>query len=220
MIKKLILLGVPLFILACSSKLHIYDKPIQFDSTRAQLSVQYLEQHYGIVQDAPTITPKMIVVHWTAIPSFEKTFQVFDPPLLRSSRSYIKNASVLNVSAHYLISRDGKIAQLLPDTLMARHVIGLNHSAIGIENVGGKAHPLTDAQLQANTRLIRKLTQQYDIEYLIGHHEYTLFEGHPLWKELDDDYRTEKIDPGAVFMLQLRTKLDELELKGIPQLEP
>lgn len=202
---------------ACSKKLYVEEQPITFDSTRSALTLQYLEEHYGIEQQAPTITPKMVVVHWTAVPTFEKTFQVFDPPTLRNSRPDIKGAGALNVSAHYLIDRDGHIAQLLPDTVMARHVIGLNHTAIGIENVGSDEQRLTDPQLRANAWLIRKLAKKHDIKYLIGHYEYKLFEGHPLWKEQDEGYRTDKIDPGAVFMMRLRDKLKDLNLKGPPE---
>lgn len=201
---------------ACAEKLYIEQKPVQFDSTRTALSLQYLEDHYGIKQQLPTIDPRMVVVHWTVVPTFERTFEVFDPPTLGSSRPDIEGAGALNVSAHYLVDRDGHIAQLLPDTVMARHVIGLNHAAIGIENVGGESEPLTDAQLKANAWLIRRLAAEYDIEYLLGHYEYTLFEGHSLWKEKDDGYRTEKIDPGTDFMQNLRSELKELNLKGPP----
>lgn len=212
-----VLLSILFAFTACSKKLYIEQKPITFDSTRAELTLQYLEEHYGIEQQAPTITPKMVVVHWTAIPTFEKTFEVFDPPTLRNTRPDIQGAGALNVSAHYLVDRDGHIARLLPDTVMARHVIGLNHAAIGIENVGGEEQRLTEAQLEANARLIQKLAAKYDIEYVIGHYEYPLFEGHPLWKEKDEGYRTEKIDPDALFMLRLRNKLKDLNLKGPPK---
>ena len=200
----------------CSKSLYIEQKPIQFDSTRTELTLQYLDQHYGVQKQQPTIDPKMVVVHWTAVPSFEKTFDIFDPPTLRNSRPDLQGAGALNVSAHYLVGRDGRVAQLLPDTLMARHVIGLNHAAIGIENVGGPDHPLTEAQLQANARLIRQLAGKYDIQYLIGHYEYKLFEGHPLWKEQDDGYRTVKQDPGISFIYRLRHRLNDLHLKGVP----
>ncbi|MDZ7681457.1 MAG: peptidoglycan recognition family protein [Fodinibius sp.] len=128
----------------------------------------------------------------------------------------MEDASALNVSAHYMIKRDGTIYQLLPDTLFARHVIGLNHTAIGIENVGSKEQPLTDAQLRANSFLINRLKQRHDISYLIGHYEYPLFEGHPLWKERDESYRTDKIDPGKAFMDRLRENVRGLQLKGPP----
>jgi len=194
----------------------IHEKPIQFDSTRARLSLEYLSDRYGIEQENPSINPQMIVVHWTAIPSFEESYDFFFNSRLSAERKDIEDASALNVSAHYLIKRNGEIYQLLPDTLFARHVIGLNHSAIGIENIGTKNNRLTDAQLQANTYLITKLTKKHDIEYLIGHYEYPLFEGHVLWKERDDGYRTEKIDPGREFMKKLRDNIKELHLKGPP----
>ena len=206
-----------IFTAGCGKKFYVEDKPITFDETRRELTVEYLQKHYGIAQEQPTITPEMVVVHWTAVPTFQKTFEVFNPSTLRNSRPDIKSAGALNVSAHYLVDRDGYIAQLLPDTVMARHVIGLNHAAVGIENVGSNEQRLTDAQLRANAWLIRKLAEQYDLEYLIGHYEYRLFEGHPLWKEKDDNYRTDKIDPGAVFMMRLRDKLNDLGLKGPPE---
>ena len=85
----------------------------------------------------------------------------------------------------------------MPETTMARHVIGLNHAAIGIENVGGtEAMPLTKAQIKSNIRLVKYLSKKYPIDYLIGHYEYANFEGHELWLEKDDGYRTEKTDPG------------------------
>ncbi len=105
----------------------------------------------------------------------------------------------------------------MPDTLMARHVIGLNHCAIGIENVGdGQDHPLTEAQLEANVRLIRQLAEQYPIDYVIGHYEYPRFIDHPLWMEKDPDYLTEKDDPGDAFMDRLRVLLSDIPFKEVP----
>lgn len=198
------------------SNFQIHQKPITFDSTRAQLSIAYMDKRYGMDKDKPTINPQMIVVHWTAIPSFQKSYDFFYDPKLSVQRKDIQDASMLNVSSHYMIKRNGEIYQLLPDTLFARHVIGLNHTAIGIENIGSETNRLTEAQLKANTFLINELTQKHDIEYLIGHYEYTLFEEHPLWKELDDGYRTEKIDPSREFMKRLRSNVSNLQLKGPP----
>jgi beta-N-acetylhexosaminidase len=107
----------------------------------------------------------------------------------------------------------------MPETWMARHCIGLNYSAIGVENVGGGkgVENLTDAQIEANIRLVRHLVRRYPtIRYLIGHMEYRRFEGHPLWLELDEDYRTEKIDPGDRFMTAVREGVAELGLDGPP----
>lgn len=130
-----------------SQKLKIVEKPIVWDSTRIALSVEYLKQRHGIDQTQPTIQPKMVVVHWTAIPTFEKSFFAFNSSTLPNARKELQNASQLNVSAHYLIDRDGTVYHLMPDTLLARHVIGLNYCAIGIENVGdGGKNPLTKEQ--------------------------------------------------------------------------
>ena len=50
---------------ACQSK-EILQKPIVFDETRRSLTLKYLEEHYGLLQDEPLIEPKMIVIHWTS----------------------------------------------------------------------------------------------------------------------------------------------------------
>ncbi|WP_445382192.1 N-acetylmuramoyl-L-alanine amidase [Robiginitalea sp. IMCC43444] len=193
------------------------ERPIEFNEERLELTRAYLSDRYGIVQQDAKITPRMIVVHWTAIPTLQASFDAFKAPRLPGSRGDITAAGALNVSAHYLIDRNGTIYDLMPDTLMARHVIGLNHCAIGIENVGGTpGTPLTKEQLKANEWLIRELSGKYPIRFLIGHYEYTRFEGHPLWKERDSAYRTEKTDPGTDFMQKLRSALRDLNLEAAP----
>jgi N-acetyl-anhydromuramyl-L-alanine amidase AmpD len=205
--------------LASCNTLKIIDKPITFDEERRNLTLEYLEHHYNLKQNDPTIIPKMVVVHWTVIPTLEKSFEAFDPSKLPEWRPDIAKASALNVSAQFLIDQDGAIYQLLPETTMARHVIGLNHCAIGIENVGGTGDKkLTKKQLKSNIELIRHLKKKYpDIEYVIGHFEYTYFEGHELWLEKDDGYRTEKTDPGVDFINTIRKRTSENNWKSIPQ---
>jgi N-acetyl-anhydromuramyl-L-alanine amidase AmpD len=176
-----------------------------------------MNEHYGMTPEIPMIEPKMVVLHWTAIPTFAGSFEAFYPALLPASREKIATASVLNVSVPYLIDRDGSIYQLMPDTLCARHVIGLNYCAIGVENVGdGDEYPLTEAQLASNINLVRYLAVKYDIQYVIGHHEYKKFIGHSLWKEKDPNYLTEKSDPGDEFMQKVRSQLSDLNLKPLP----
>ncbi|MDF2159141.1 peptidoglycan recognition family protein [Algoriphagus sp. CAU 1675] len=205
--------------LACSSKstFRIFEKPITWNSEREQLSIQYLKDRHGIEKSNASIEPQMVVVHWTAINSAEVTFDVFDAPTL-GGRPELTGASNLNVSSQFLIDRDGTIFRLLPDTTFARHTIGLNYCAIGIENVGGPEAPLTKEQLKANEELIRYLKNKYPIDYVIGHHEYQLFQSTDLWKEADPDYRTVKTDPGDEFMEKLRKNLEDLNLKPMPKL--
>lgn len=217
--KKIILLFLIIFLsLASCNTIKIIDKPITFDQDRSNLTIEYLEKHYDLKQNKPTIIPKMVVVHWTVIPTLEKSFEAFDPSRLPDWRPDIASASALNVSSQFLIDQDGTIFQLLPETTMARHVIGLNHCAIGIENVGGIGDkPLTKKQLKSNIRLIRHLKKKYpEIEYVIGHFEYTYFEGHELWLEKDDGYRTEKTDPGIDFINTIRRKTSKNNWKSIP----
>jgi len=198
--------------------IEIIDKPIIFNEERKELSLQYIEQHYGIKQDSAFITPKVIVIHWTVIPTMEKTFEVFNTPKLATHREAIIDASSLNVSAHFLVDRDGTIYRLMPEHYFARHVIGLNHCAIGIENVAdGNDLPLTKAQFEANKKLVEYLTNKHPIEYLIGHDQYKQFIGTPLWKELDPNYLTEKSDVGEVFINRLHSQISP-KLKPAPGL--
>jgi len=208
-----------LFQSSCSPKstFRIIDKPITWNQEREELSLKYLEDRHGLDQKTASIDPKMVVVHWTAINTVEVTFDVFDPATL-AGRPDLTGASNLNVSSQFLIDRDGTIFRLLPDTTFARHTIGLNYLAIGVENIGGDDMPLTKEQLKANEELIRYLKRKYGIDYVIGHHEYQNFQTTDLWKEADPDYRTVKTDPGDDFMKKLRKNLADLNLKPVPTL--
>ena len=218
--KKTLSLFLLLYLTITScSMVKINDKPVTFDDERDSLTLEYLEKRYGLIQEKPIIKPKMVVVHWTAIPTLNKSYNAFKDSKLPNWRPEIVNASALNVSAQFLVDQDGTVYRLLPETTMARHVIGLNHCAIGIENVGGlKDKPLTRKQLKANIKLIDYLKKKYtDIEYVIGHFEYTNFEGHELWLEKDDGYRTEKTDPGVEFITTIRKKTSKYNWKPVPE---
>ncbi|HEY0134791.1 MAG TPA: peptidoglycan recognition family protein, partial [Nannocystis sp.] len=142
----------------------------------------------------------------------------FDRATVERERPLVARAGDLNVSAHYLIDRDGTIVRLMPDTFMARHVVGLNHLAIGVENVGdGERFPLTPAQLAANVALIRDLKARFPgITHVIGHHEYRALAGHPYFKERQRGHRTRRDDPGRKFMNAVRSALADLDLEGPP----
>ncbi|QQD15631.1 N-acetylmuramoyl-L-alanine amidase [Sphingobacterium sp. UDSM-2020] len=192
----------------------VVQKPIIWNAEREQLSLDYLKNRHGIVQQTAIIKPTMVVVHWTANNSVQATFNTFNPVLL-PGRPELRKASALNVSSQYVIDRDGSIYQFLPDTVFARHTIGLNYCAIGIENIGGDKYPLTEKQLKANEKLIRYLKSKYPIDFVIGHHEYRTFRKTKYWKETDSDYFTSKSDPGDAFMLKLRENLSDLKLLSL-----
>ena len=199
----------------------IVSKPIDFGVKRVKMTKDYIRKHYGIDAKTINIEPKIILLHWTGAMDLESSFNRLKSEKLFEDRTDIAKASKLNVSSHYMVDRDGSIYKLMPDNQMARHVIGLNYSAIGIENIGGradKAEDLTKAQLKANISLIKYLKAKYPkIEYVIGHYEYRKMEKTPLWLEVDKGYRTFKTDPGKKFMFNVRKGIKQLNLKQAPK---
>ena len=212
--KKLIILLIFSFY---SYAIEIKQMPIEFTQNRIELTKQYIKNSYGMSVDNINIIPKMIVIHHTASDDLKESFDRFYPEILLSDRKDIQNAGNLNVSAHFLVDLDGTVYSLMPETFMARHVIGLNLSSIGIENVGGDKKSLTQEQLKANIELVKYLKEKYKtIEYLIGHYEYTNFEKHPLFLEKDTNYRTIKHDPSIDFMQKLNRNFPDLKsFKGV-----
>lgn len=172
-------------------------RPIPFGPMRQELTLSYIRSHYDAQATGICIEPLMIIIHWTASPSLESALQEFYPAMVSPSRRQLRGAGKVNVSAHFLVDKDGTIYQLMPVTWMARHAIGLNPLSIGIENVGGGKQPLTQQQLSSDAWLITHLKSELDgIHYLIGHNEYLRFRGTPLWRERDISYFDFKPDPG------------------------
>lgn len=216
----------------------LYKYKIEYTSYRIQLLKEYAEAHYSDYYMETTgspewpgieIEPKVIVMHYTAVPTLEETVEVFTPDTLRG-RAFIGSAGKANVGVQFLVDQDGSIYQITPkDNYFARHCIGLNHCAIGFENIGMgditeaglRGEPqdkkqLTLEQVEANVALIRHLKNKYPgIKILIGHQEYRQLEdpAHPGYKffhENDPDYRTEKSDPGIRFMKAVRDELEDI----------
>lgn len=189
-----------------TDSLVIHEWYLPNQTEREQGMEVYFATHYG--SDVPKfLSPKMVVLHWTGVPSAESTWNTFASDTLGGRRD-IRGAGSVNVSAHFLVDRDGTIHRLLPEDAFARHCIGFNHISIGVENVGGtKGQPLTKAQVDANVRLIQDLQTRYPIDLVIGHHESIDFEEHPYFVERDPNYRSIKLDPGTDFMEAVRVGL-------------
>ena len=143
--------------------------PIPYGERRRQEMRAYARRHYGI-DDFRLSRPRVIVQHFTASNSFRSAYETFarDVP-------DVELHELPGVCAHYLIDRDGSIHELVPTTIMCRHTVGLNHTAIGIEHVG-----TSDGQVLANRRqlrssllLTRTLQGRYRIHTrdVIGHNE-------------------------------------------------
>ena len=214
---------------------------IEYTPYRVQLLKEYAEEHYsdyysktGGSPEWPgiEIDPKVIVLHYTAIPTLEETIEVFAPDTLKGRADLIQSGKA-NVGVQFLVDRDGSIYQITPDNYFNRHCIGLNHCAIGFENIGVsdlteavlKGAPAVDfgmtlEQVNSNIALIRHLKLKYPgIEILIGHQEYRQLEdpshpGYKYFQENDPDYRTRKSDPGENFMKAVRDGLKDLMKRG------
>lgn len=195
----------------------IVDRPISFDAERERLTIEYRRRHQDPAADGTTIEPRVVVLHYTGGGSLRATWRYFDRTRLEPGRPALRRAGPLNVSAHFLVDRDGTIVRLMPETRMARHCIGLNHVAIGIENVGdGSKHPLTEAQVRADAELVRSLARRFPITHLIGHQESNRMRRHPYWREREPDYGNRKPDPGSDFLRRVRARLADLRLSGPP----
>ncbi len=202
---------------------NLQEWPIPYGRVRKALTQAYRAAHVGDttgdVEVDTTMTPQVIVLHWTGGCCTRSAWFTFEPER-RPRRPDLTGAKALNVSAHFLVARDGTIYRLMDETRMGRHTIGLNHLAVGIENVGdGARYPLTQAQVDADIALVTWLVARFpSITHLIGHHEYRAFEhaGHPYFQEHDSLRRTRKVDPGEDFMAAVRAGLEAAGLEGPP----
>ena len=147
----------------------IVQKPIPFSANRKQEMAAYARRHYGI--DSYRLRdPKVIVEHYTVTATFRHTWNTFAP-----DKPDPELHELPGTCAHYVIDRDGTIYQLVPRSIMCRHTVGLNYTAIGIEHVGfSDSQILRNAkQMAASLRLTRWLRCHYGIgtANVIGHSE-------------------------------------------------
>lgn len=114
---------------------------------------------------------------------------------LEGSRRILSDANRAHpVSSHYLVDRDGRILQLVPDHLRAWHagdgrwgtIPDLNDASIGIEIVNTGSEPFPDAQVAAVIALLDDICKRHGIakSQVIGH---------------GDLAPGRKIDPGVQF---------------------
>lgn len=144
-------------------------EPIPFPASRKREMAEYAERHYGI-DTYRLVDPRVIVEHYTETPDFRSTYEVFAPDHPDSELHELPNTC-----AHFVVDRDGAVYQLVPLTIMCRHTVGLNYTAIGIENVGyGDGEILDDrVEMKASLDLTRWLRCKYGISVanVIGHNE-------------------------------------------------
>ncbi len=147
----------------------IVQDPIPFGPQREAEMTAYAQRHYGL-DTFRLIDPHVIVIHFTETPDFQSTYNTFAPDTPDSELHELPNTC-----AHFVIDRDGTIHQLVPLSIMCRHTVGLNWTAIGIEHVGySDAQVLGDPrELGASLALVHWLACRFHIsvENVIGHNE-------------------------------------------------
>ena len=111
------LLFLSFCLISQAQNLKIIQKPIDYSKERMNLSLDYMKEHHNLIQKTPNITPKIIVLHYTAGGTIESNFRYFNNLYLENHRATLKNQSPLNVSAHFLVDRDGTVYQLVDPEL-------------------------------------------------------------------------------------------------------
>lgn len=110
--------------------------------------------------------PNFVIIHHTAQNSCDQTLQTFTLPRTQ-------------VSAHYVICKDGTVHHMLNDLLRAHHAgvskwgntTDLNSSSIGIELDNNGFEPFTEPQMASLLTLLERLKKAYSIptSNFIGH---------------------------------------------------
>ena len=110
--------------------------------------------------------PNFVIIHHTAQNSCEQTLKTFTLPRTQ-------------VSAHYVICKDGTVHHMLNDLLRAHHAgvskwgntTDLNSSSIGIELDNNGFESFSEAQMQSLLTLLDRLKKTYSIptSNFIGH---------------------------------------------------
>lgn len=125
--------------------------------------------------------PYLIVLHYTAMAGAE------------AARDWLCNPEA-EVSAHYVVARDGACWQLVDEAMRAWHAgrgawqgcEDVNSASVGIELANTGAEPFPEPQMAVLEALLRGIMARWDIppEGVIGH---------------EDSAPGRKIDPGSRF---------------------
>jgi N-acetylmuramoyl-L-alanine amidase len=169
---------------AAASKPAIKKMLIPYPKKRKREMAAYSKRHYGHYKWRLN-NPKLIVQHYAEAGSISAIFNTFAP-----DRPDVEFHELPGVCSHFAISASGAIYKFVPISTRCRHVVGLNHVAIGIEHVGFSDQDILNrpAQLNASLRLTQWLRCRLGlpIEQVIGHNESL---SSPFYKELDPRFK-------------------------------
>jgi len=129
---------------------------------------------------------ELIVLHAISLPpgQFESDYidDLFMGRLDCSTHPDFELLNNLQVSAHFVVDRRGRITQFVGCDRRAWHAgesewqgrSGCNDFAVGIEMIGDEERPFTRAQYRETARLCRVLMQCYpaiSVDHIVGHQD-------------------------------------------------
>ncbi|MET0570125.1 MAG: N-acetylmuramoyl-L-alanine amidase [Pedobacter agri] len=180
-LKAILLLGSAIVISSCGSSKYAATEKIYKEKTKEFAKIITSTPPVGQLYDTLNPTnqqwigsvnfgirkPNFVILHHTAQDSLAQTVKTF-----HSTRA--------GTSAHYVVSRDGKVVQMVNDYLRSNHAgvskwgkdTDLNSSSIGIElDNNGTTDIWTDAQINSLIKLLTTLKKKYNIPTanFIGH---------------------------------------------------
>ncbi|WP_293302205.1 N-acetylmuramoyl-L-alanine amidase [Pedobacter sp. UBA4863] len=172
-----------LFLIACSTYKYKATDKVYKNNAKAfskvisatppqnqQIDSLFNEQYFVGTTNMGIRKPNFVIIHHTAQDSLGQTLRTFTLPRT-------------GTSSHYVVSRDGKVVQMVNDYLRAQHagagkwgnVTDMNSCSIGIEmDNNGTTDPWTDAQITSLCALLKTLKKKYSIPTanFIGHADY------------------------------------------------
>ena len=125
----------------------------------------------------------LLVIHNISLPPGQFggpwIVELFTNRLDSKAHPYFASVADLRVSAHFLIRREGALAQFVPCALRAWHAgdsswrarRNCNDFSIGVELEGSDDLPYEDIQYRTLARLTRALRRRYPLKDIAGHRD-------------------------------------------------
>lgn len=180
---------------------------IPYSKKRKREMAAYSKRHYGHYKWRLR-NPKLVVIHYAVAGSIGAIYNTFAP-----DNPDPEFGELPGVCSHYAVGAGGGTVKFVPPSTRCRHVVGLNHVAIGIEHVGFSDSDVLNrpAQLNASLRLSQWLRCRFGIPVsgVIGHNESL---SSPYYKELDPRFKGKT--HGDFNRASMETYRDELEKLG------
>jgi N-acetylmuramoyl-L-alanine amidase len=169
---------------ASAPRPRIVKRLIPYGAKRKRDMAGYSKRHYGRFNWRLS-APKLIVEHYAVAASIGAIYSTFAP-----NRPDVEYGELPGVCSHFAVGADGTIVKFVRTDVRCRHVVGLNHVAIGIEHVGFSDGDVLNrpAQLEASLALTDWLRCRFGIPVkgVIGHNESL---ASPFYRELDPRFR-------------------------------